>query len=133
MAAPLPPALDQALRISTGQMQSGNLAGAEQALMPLSMFGLSSHPEALNMLGAIRIAQGRLGEAVTLLTQGRTAAPRDPYLARNLARALAGLGRVSEAEKAFRAAIKLEPGFAEARLDLAHLQHHHGKFEEAEN
>ncbi len=133
MASPLPPALDQALRLSTSQMQSGNLAGAEQALMPLSMFGLSAHPEALNMLGAIRIAQGRLGEAVPLLTQGRTAAPRDPFLARNLGRALAGLGRIAEAEEAFRAAIKLQPGFAETRLDLAHLQHHHGKLEEAEN
>ena len=132
MIGQIHPALHQALALANQNVQRGDLVGAERALMPLSMFGLSGHPDALNMLGAIRTAQGRFAEAVALLGQGRSAAPRDPYLACNLGRAMVGLGRFPEAEEAFRAAIKLKPDFADARFDLAHLQHRHGKLEEAE-
>ena len=84
------------------------------------------------MLGAIRLSQGRFGEAASLLAQGRIAAPREPMLACNLGRALAGTGRTAEALEAFWAAIKLRPDFVEARFEAAHLLHRTGALEEAE-
>ncbi len=108
------------------------MAGAERSLAPLSLLGLQGDPEVLNMLGAIRLSQGRLTEAVALLSQGRTAAPREPMLACNLGRALAGLGRVEEAREAFQAAIKLRPDFVDARFEAAQLAHRTRQFDEAE-
>ena len=126
------PAVQQALALANQSAQMGDMAGAERALAPLSTLGLAGDPEVLNMLGAIRLSQGRLAEAVPLLAQGRAAAPREPMLACNLGRALAGLGRVTEAGEAFHAAIKLRPDFVDARFELGQLLHRTRKFEEAE-
>jgi len=126
------PALRQALALADQSAQRGDLAGAERALAPLSLLGLAGDPEALNMLGAIRTAQGRFAEAAVLLSQARTAAPREPILAYNLGRALAGEGRIAEALESFRAAIKLKSDFVEARFELSQLLHRTGALEEAE-
>ncbi len=126
------PAVQQALALANRSAQAGDMAGAERALAPLSLLGLGGDPEVLNMLGAIRLTQGRLIEAVTLLSQGRAAAPREPMLACNLGRALAGLGRVEEARQAFQAAIKLRPDFADARFEAGQLAHRTRQFDQAE-
>src|SRR5882724_6733387 len=126
------PAVQQALALANRSAQTGDMAGAERALAPLSALGLAGDPEVLNMLGAIRLSQGRFAEAVALLSQGRAAAPREPMLACNLGRALASLGRVDEASEAFNAAIKLRPDFVDARFEAAQLLHRTGKFEDAE-
>ena len=126
------PAVQQALALANQSVQMGDMAGAERALAPLGILGLSGDAEVLNMLGAIRLSQGRLTEAERLLSQGRAAAPREPMLACNLGRALAGLGRVAEAGEAFHAAIKLRPDFVDARFELGQLLHRSRKFEEAE-
>jgi tetratricopeptide (TPR) repeat protein len=133
MTVPIHPAVQQALALAGRCLQRGDFAGAERALAPLSLLGLGADPDALNMLGAIRLFQGRFAEAVTVLSQGRVAAPREPVLAYNLGRALAGLGRVAEAGEAFRAAIKLKPDFVEARFEAANLLHRTGNLDEAEN
>src|SRR6201999_196690 len=83
MAVPFHPALPQALNLAGQYLQRGDIAAAERALAPLSLFGQSGHPEALNMLSAIRAAQGRFDEAVTLLIQARTVPPGEPLLACN--------------------------------------------------
>ena len=57
------PAVQQALALANQFAQRGDMVGAERALAPLSLMGLSGDPEVLNMLGAIRLAQGRLVEA----------------------------------------------------------------------
>jgi tetratricopeptide (TPR) repeat protein len=126
------PAVQQALARANQSVQMRDFAGAERALAPLSVMGLAGDPEVLNMLGAIRLSQGRLAEAVSLLSQGRAAAPREPMLACNLGRALAGLGRFTEAGEAFHAAIKLRPDFVDARYELAQMFHGTRNFEEAE-
>src|ERR1700709_2267930 len=105
------PALQQALALANQLAQMGDLAGAERALAPLSILGLAGDPEVLNMLGTIRTAQGRVAEAAALFSQARIAAPREPILAYNLGRALAGADRIAEALEAFRAAIKLKSDF----------------------
>ena len=127
------PAVQQALMLAAQSLQRRDIAGAERALAPLSLLGLGGDPDVLNMLGAIRLSQGRFAEAVSLLSQGRIAAPREPMLACNLGRALAGLGKIAEASEAFHTAIKLKPDFAEARFEAAHLLHRAGELQEAEN
>ena len=126
------PAVQQALALANQAVQVGDMAGAERALASLSILGLAGDPEVLNMLGAIRLSQGRFAEAEQLLSQGRAAAPREPMLACNLGRALAGLGRVVEAGEAFHAAIKLRPDFVDARFELGQMLHRNRNFEEAE-
>jgi len=133
MTAPFHPALQQALARADICLQGRAFAGAEQALAPLSLFVLSGDPTALNMKGMIRLLQGRFAEAVSLLAQGRLAAPHEPVLALNLGRALAGMGRNAEALEALRTAIKLKPDFVEGRFEAAHLLHRMGAMEEAEN
>src|SRR6187549_1775046 len=100
------PVVQQALAQANQAAQVGDMAGAERALASLSILGLAGDPEVLNMLGAIRTAQGQFAEAAALLSQARIAAPREPILAYNLGRALAGENIIGEALEAFRAAIK---------------------------
>jgi tetratricopeptide (TPR) repeat protein len=126
------PALQQALARASQLAQAGDMAGAERALAPLSLLGLQGDPEVLNLLGAIRLTQGRFAEAEALLTQGRAAAPREPMLACNLGRALTGLGRHQEACDAFQAAVKLRPDFLDARFELGQLLHRTRNLEDAE-
>jgi tetratricopeptide (TPR) repeat protein len=126
------PAVQQALALANQSAQMGDMAGAERALAPLSSLGLTGDPEVLNMLGAIRLQQGRFAEAAAFLSQGRAASPREPMLACNLGRALASLGRMDEASEAFNAAIKLRPDFVDARFEAAQLLHRTSKFEDAE-
>jgi Flp pilus assembly protein TadD len=133
MAAHSHPALQQALALAAECLQRRDIVGAERALAPLSILGLGKDPDVLNMLGAMRLSQGRFAEAMSLLSQGRVAAPREPVLAYNLGRALAGLGRAVEALGAFRTAIKLKPDFVEARFEAGHLLHRTGELQEAEN
>jgi tetratricopeptide (TPR) repeat protein len=126
------PAVQQALARANQSVQMQDMAGAERALASLSILGLGGDPEVLNMLGAIRLAQGRFADAVPLLSQGRAGAPREPMLACNLGRALVGLGRTAEACEAFRAAIKLRPDFVDARFELGQLLYRSRNYEEAE-
>jgi len=126
------PAVQQALARANQSLQMRDMAGAERALASLSVLGLGGDPDVLNMLGAIRLSQGRFADAVPLLSQGRAAAPREPMLACNLGRALAGLGRTAEACEAFRAAIKLRPDFVDARFELGQLLYRSRNYEEAE-
>jgi tetratricopeptide (TPR) repeat protein len=126
------PAVQQALARANQSVQMQDMAAAERALASLSTLGLAGDPEVLNMLGAIRLSQGRFADAVPLLSQGRAAAPREPMLACNLGRALAALGRTAEAGEAFHAAIKLRPDFVDARFELGQLLYRSRNFGEAE-
>jgi tetratricopeptide (TPR) repeat protein len=131
-AAPRHPVLQKALSLAGQCLDRQDFSGAEQAMAPLALFGLSVHPDALNMMGAIRLSQARFVEAAQLLSQSRMVSPPDPVLACNLGRALMGAGRIPEALEAFQAAIKLKPDFVEARFDAARLLHATGRHEDAE-
>jgi tetratricopeptide (TPR) repeat protein len=125
-------ALAQALERAQECLTRRDADGAEQAIIPLARLGLSTHPDVLGAMGAIRMYQGRLHEAVALLTQGRAAAPQNSTLALNLGRALSALGRVADAEAAMREALRLQRGWAEAHFELGHLLHRIGRLAEAE-
>jgi len=130
MTGALTPAQAQLLAQAHQCLARRDVAGAEAALVPLMRTG---HPDMLSMLGAVRLFQGRLAEAVDVLTRGRAAAPRDAGMALNLGRALGGLGRLDEAEAALRDALALQRDSIEARFELAALLHRRGQLDEAEN
>ena len=57
-------------------------------------------------------------EAVSLYRKGLAICPDDDVAQYELGRALAGAGRQAEAEKAFEAALKINPDFTDARRQL---------------
>lgn len=61
-------------------------------------------------------------EQISLYRQGLQLCPDDDVAHYELGRALADAGRRGEAEKAFEAALKINPGFAEARRQLDGLR-----------
>ena len=126
------PAVQQALTLASQALQRGDTATAERALVSLHAIGLGAHPDALNMLGTVRLNQRRFTEAEGLFKAVRAAAPRDAMAAYHLGEALNGQGRVDDAVEAYRAAIRLKPDFVEAHFNLARLLHGAGRLDEAE-
>ena len=61
-------------------------------------------------------------EQISLYRQGLQLCPDDDVAHYELGRALADAGRRGEAEKEFEAALKINPGFAEARRQLDALR-----------
>ena len=61
-------------------------------------------------------------EAISLYRQGLTICPDDDVAHYELGRALADAGRPAEAAKAFEAALKINPDFADARRQLDAIQ-----------
>ena len=61
-------------------------------------------------------------EAISLYRQGLTICPDDDVAHYELGRALVDAGRTAEAVKAFETAIKINPGFADARRQLDAIQ-----------
>ena len=61
-------------------------------------------------------------EAIALYRQGLAICPDDDVAHYELGRTLADAGRPAEAAKAFQAALKINPGFADARRQLDAIQ-----------
>lgn len=61
-------------------------------------------------------------EAISLYRQGLAICPDDDVAHYELGRALVDAGRTAEAAKAFEAALKINPGFADARRQLDAIQ-----------
>ena len=61
-------------------------------------------------------------EAISLYRQGLAICPDDDVAHYELGRALADAGRPAEASEAFEAALKINPGFADARRKLDAIQ-----------
>jgi tetratricopeptide (TPR) repeat protein len=80
----------------------------------------------------VRLQQNRAEEAATLFTRACDEGPRQALYAFNLGRAKAMLGDAAAAIGAYRAAIKLQPGLAQAYFELAVLHQRSGQLQEAE-
>lgn len=77
------------------------------------------HPVALAQLGLIALRAGEHGEAEARFAAAIRSAPLSPVLHTSRATALAGLGRLSEANAATRRALVLQPGDTGAATALA--------------
>jgi tetratricopeptide (TPR) repeat protein len=88
-------------------------------------------PNALNLLGAVRLAQGDAAAASEALGRAARAQPKNPEIQNNLGSALRRAGRAGEAETAYRRALAVRPEYAEAHYNLGNLLAETGRAEEA--
>jgi tetratricopeptide (TPR) repeat protein len=98
----------------------GDIPGAERIAQHLMAGG--ENPDAVHLLGVVRIRQERLEEAVALLERSLAARPDHPHVLLNLGKVLALLGRKQPALKALEDAVRIQPDLAEAWYELGELQ-----------
>lgn len=77
------------------------------------------HPEALNIKGAILLETGEPHKAVAVLEEARELDSRNASILNNLGNAYLATARPARAIDAYRAAVLLAPGMAEAQANLA--------------
>jgi tetratricopeptide (TPR) repeat protein len=106
--------------------EKGDFASAERILA-----GQES-PDALHLLGLVRLEQEQLEEAATLLTRSLAVRPGHPHVLLNLGKTLKRLKRDVEAGQALDEAVRIQPDLAEAWYELAELHHRGGAFAKAE-
>lgn len=90
------------------------------------------HPDALHLLGVIRVQQGDGATAANLIARAIERNPNNPDYHANLGAAFQKLGRTEEAERAYRQALSLNPALTEPLTNLAAICHDAGRLEEAE-
>ena len=93
--------------------RAGRLAEAEP-LYSQVIAALPQGAEPRNMLGILRMQQGRREEGLALITAAVRLNPRNPDIMGNYAQALAELGRFDEALVAIDQALAVKPDFPEA-------------------
>jgi len=104
------------------------LAAAEQ-LEPIT----DGHTERLLTVGEVFVKAGKGKRALRALQAAVQAAPRDPVVQRQMARAALALGNRRKAREAYRLAIAEDPDFAAARVELARILMDEGAYAEAES
>ena len=77
--------------------------------------------DALNFMGMLLVQRGQREHALELLKKASMIAPREPGVWNNLGNALLALGKLPEAEKAFRRSLALAES-AEALTNIARIQ-----------
>src|SRR5579883_2628766 len=106
--------LAQALALHRG----GRLAEAA-ALYEAVLQRAPAHPEALHLLGLLRVAEGDYDAGISLVRRAVAAAPRSALFRANLGVALLRDRRYAEAAGELRQAIELEPMLPDAHDHLA--------------
>jgi Flp pilus assembly protein TadD len=91
------------------------------------------HPEALHYLGLLAYQNGRYETAAKLIGESVGAQDDNPAAYSNLGNALAMLERFTEAEAAFRNALRTDPHFADALFNLGNILRQQEKLADAEN
>ena len=100
--------------------QAGRLAEAEARYRQL-LAREPRHPGALHYLGLLAYQRQEYGAAARLIGESIAARDDDPAALSNYGNALAMLGRLDNAEAAFRSAVALDPRFADAWFNLANV------------
>jgi Flp pilus assembly protein TadD len=77
------------------------------------------HPEALNLKGALMLEMGNAHSAIDVLEESRQIDSRNASVLNNLGNAYLATGKSSKAIEAYRSAVILSPGMAEAQANLA--------------
>lgn len=89
-------------------------------------------PDALHMLGQLRLQQERAQEARNLLERAVAGKPDDATCHNSLGVVLQALGDVAAAERAYRRAVELDPNMARAYNNLGYVQLLQRKLDDAE-
>src|SRR5215469_7077897 len=109
------------LREAIHHLDRNQLELAEKPLLGL-LASRPDHPQALQVLGLVRLRQERLADAEDLYRRSLLADPNQPQVHQNLANLLHRLGRDKDSIAAYREALRLKPNYAEAHLNLALAQ-----------
>ena len=111
---------DEALQVAIAHHRRGELDAAERiydAVLKLQ----PPRPDALNFMGMLQFQRGDHERALRLLKDASQRGPREPAVWNNLGNVLSALGKLPEAEKAFRRSLALVDN-AEALTNIARLQ-----------
>ena len=111
---------DEALQHAIARHRQGDLDGAEPIYAEL-LRREPRRPDALNFMGMLQLQRGDRLRALELLQQASLLAPKQPSVWNNLGNVLLKLGRLAEAEKAFRRSLALAES-PEALTNIARIQ-----------
>ncbi len=98
----------------------GNFAEAEKIYSAILQKD-AQQPDALHLLGLIRMEQEKDEEAVKLMEQALGLFPSASHFHHNIAGLYRRMGRLEDAETRFREAIRLKPDYGEAYQGLAEM------------
>jgi Flp pilus assembly protein TadD len=101
-------------------VESGNLAGAEQAFRALSA-AYPTYSGPLVNLGILQAKTGKLEEAERTLQQAIERRPDNASAHNQLGIVYRRLGRFADAEQAYLRAVEVDPNYANAHLNLGVL------------
>ena len=110
--------IDQWLTTAVQHHRQGDLETAVELYQRI----LTKGPNTLGAiagLGVARRTQGRVQDAINLLTDARDKFPEEPVLLNTLGSAFGAAGRWMEAEDAYQEALKHAPDYLEAQANLA--------------
>jgi tetratricopeptide (TPR) repeat protein len=111
-------------------LERGDLANAER--LALSILARETSPDALHLMGLVRLEQNRPDAALDFLQRSLAARPAQPNVLVNLGKTFKILGSLAEAAPAFEAALAARPDLAEAIYELGDLQYCAGDHPAAE-
>lgn len=115
------PSLDvqirQAMLNAWAHRNRGNLAQAESICHQIIQLS-PKNADALNLLGALMMQDGRIDLAATYFNQAIRSNPKNPEFYSNLGLALHEQGQLGAAEDYYRKAISIDPGYADAYYNL---------------
>jgi Flp pilus assembly protein TadD len=101
-----------------------NRLDAAEATLNRAMAADANDAEVLSLLGLLRFRQAKYEEALDVLSRSARLNPDNPLTQNYLGVTLSQKGQRGPAETAFRKAIQLEPGYAEAHYNLAVVYAH---------
>ena len=122
--------LTEKLQTAFGRFQARDLAGAERLCG--DVLGQDpDHPDALHLLGMVRLAAGRAEDAVALLGRALGESPRDAVLLENLGLAHLATREYGQAETVLRRALELGAVRGSLHMRLGMALSSQGKHDEA--
>ncbi|HVT87531.1 MAG TPA: tetratricopeptide repeat-containing glycosyltransferase family protein [Tepidisphaeraceae bacterium] len=122
--------LDQALEIAVAHHQAGRLAQAEAIYLQI-IEKQSEHPDALHLLGAVKLQAGQVTEALRLIEHAIRLAPEIADFHCTYGQALGNSGEKELAIESLQRAIKLQPNYPEAFNNLGNILQSQGELEQA--
>jgi len=105
------------LQDALNHLNRADFAKGENALLS-TLDQHPNEPDALQLLGVLRRAQGKIAEAEDLFRRSLAARPDQPHVWHNLGNLLRIDGRIDDGIEALREAIRLKPNYAEAWFNL---------------